>query len=250
MRVQILHAQLLVLNQRFLQASAFLNTLPAQLQQTPFLKGVLGQIQLHQNEFNAALPNLEAAYQVNPSPQNARLIALTKIRLSGHQQAVDFLIGHLDTQEKDLINILFVADLLIDIDPNKAMAYYRRLLNIQPDNFMALNNLAYLLAESGVFEEAYALIENALKIQPDSVDVLDTAGAIALKLDKNKQALNHLSKGYNLSGKEPSDELVVNYIEALFKNNQTRLAERNIGRHQVSDPQQSARLEQLKKRHL
>jgi tetratricopeptide (TPR) repeat protein len=65
-----------------------------------------------------------------------------------------------------------------------AMKSYRESLAVFPDTPLVLNNLAFLIAETGgdLFE-AMRLARRAETLAPGSVDVLDTQGWIALKQD-------------------------------------------------------------------
>jgi Flp pilus assembly protein TadD len=65
---------------------------------------------------------------------------------------------------------------------DQALALYRRLLELEPDNAGALNNLAFLLAERGErLEEALRHIERALKLAPQEAAFRDTLGYVYLK---------------------------------------------------------------------
>ncbi len=79
-------------------------------------------------------------------------------------------------------------------DSSAAEAAYRSALRIEPDNPGALNNLAYLLAQSpDTCDEALALIQGALKRQSNQPDLLDTFARVLRgldRLDEAEQALN------------------------------------------------------------
>jgi eukaryotic-like serine/threonine-protein kinase len=57
---------------------------------------------------------------------------------------------------------------LADVDPAKEEAAYRRVLAIQPDNYVAANNLSILLAEQGQPEEAESLVVPAIRASPEA----------------------------------------------------------------------------------
>jgi Flp pilus assembly protein TadD len=63
-----------------------------------------------------------------------------------------------------------------------AIAEYRQALALEPGNSLAMNNLAYVLAEhGGQTEEALGLAQKALQISPKEPDLLETLGWIYLK---------------------------------------------------------------------
>jgi Flp pilus assembly protein TadD len=60
-----------------------------------------------------------------------------------------------------------------------AMARYRKVLDLEPNNALALNNLAYALAvHSGSPRDALPLAERAYRLVPDLPDIADTLGWI------------------------------------------------------------------------
>lgn len=64
----------------------------------------------------------------------------------------------------------------------EALPLYRRLLELEPDNAGALNNVAYLLADRGErLDEALRDIQRALKLAPQQAALRDTLGYVYLK---------------------------------------------------------------------
>ena len=60
----------------------------------------------------------------------------------------------------------------VDVDLGKEEAAYRRILAIQPDNYVAANNLSLSLAEQGRAEEAESLIAPAIRAQPEADNMM------------------------------------------------------------------------------
>jgi len=81
-----------------------------------------------------------------------------------------------------------------------AIASYRRSLTIMPNNGSIMNNLAYLLAETGKnLEEAAAIAEDVRRRAQDNPAVLDTVGFVYLKrgqFDSALQVFNRLAQKY------------------------------------------------------
>jgi tetratricopeptide (TPR) repeat protein len=86
-------------------------------------------------------------------------------------------------------------DLLIQANTTLAMAYdtlgrkkssleaYGRVLELDAHNTLAMNNLAYLLAEEGsMLQQALHLAENAVMLEPDNGVFLDTLGWVHYRL--------------------------------------------------------------------
>jgi len=61
---------------------------------------------------------------------------------------------------------------VVDFDPDKEEAAYRRVLEIQPDNSVASNNLSLLLSKEGRPKEAEAAIVRGLRATPDTGNMM------------------------------------------------------------------------------
>jgi len=77
----------------------------------------------------------------------------------------------------------------------EAAVYYQRLLELQPDNVIAINNLAWILCEEqGKFQQALQLTEKGLKISPNYVDLIDTRGVTYYRLGEFNRAVQDFTK--------------------------------------------------------
>jgi len=80
---------------------------------------------------------------------------------------------------------------------------YRATLKLDADNAQALNNLAFLTAETGGnLEEALKMATEAAKRLPNQPNVADTMGYVYLKMKKGQSALQMFN---NLAQKYPSN---------------------------------------------
>lgn len=74
-------------------------------------------------------------------------------------------------------------------DSDAAIRRYRRVLELQPKNAIALNNLAYRLAvDREAYDEALPLARKAATLAPDNPTVLDTVGWIEHLLGNHQEA--------------------------------------------------------------
>ena len=78
---------------------------------------------------------------------------------------------------------------------DKALATFDKALKIDPNDYFALNNKAWVLAKINKPEEALAVINKALDIAPNFDSALDTKGFILYELKQYKEALRFIEAG-------------------------------------------------------
>ena len=82
-----------------------------------------------------------------------------------------------------------------------ALAAFLRVLEIEPNNALALNNVAYLLAETGGRgDEALKYAQKALELSPDNPDFRDTLGWVLYKKGIYDAAVTQLKSAVSKGG--------------------------------------------------
>ncbi|MCG8343018.1 MAG: tetratricopeptide repeat protein [Chlorobiales bacterium] len=86
----------------------------------------------------------------------------------------------------------------------KSIGAYRDVLGIDPENALALNNLAYLYAERGEnLEEAMKYAKQAVDAEPDNPVFLDTLGWLYYKFGEYRKAREIIEKALSMEPDEP-----------------------------------------------
>ncbi len=81
----------------------------------------------------------------------------------------------------------------------EAVITYQRVLELQPDNLVALNNLAWILCEvQNHPQEALELAQQGLARSPDYVDLIDTRGMAYYRLGRYEEAVKDFNRCINL----------------------------------------------------
>lgn len=123
----------------------------------------------------------------------ARVLAAT-----GDKQALqvgeDILRMTLERNPQSLPALMLLSMMMQDAGRNEESARLnRQILQIDPNNVIAMNNLAWVLCEEenppALYQEAFALTEKGLRIVPDYVDLLDTRGYAFYRLDDFDKAM-------------------------------------------------------------
>jgi putative PEP-CTERM system TPR-repeat lipoprotein len=243
----LIHAHFLLMTGDYVQGEAFFNELPAQVAALPSAKGMLARIQSNKQDYNEAIKNAYAAYQAQPNSRNVILNTFILERLNKRPEAVAFLSKHVEQHPTDESSMMLLAERNIDADRKTAIDNYESIISLNPNNFVVLNNLAYLYQEDGRLNEAEDYAEKAVSINPQNANALDTLAQIKLAKNELKSGLDILAKATNQEN--VSDEIYVNYIEALLLNDQKALAKRRIDERQIKQPSAVAKLATLKQTH-
>jgi len=100
-------------------------------------------------------------------------------------------------------------------DKAAAIADFRKVIQLQPDNAKALNNLAFLLVETGDrTEEPLKFAERAKELEPDNPDFEDTLGWVLYSRDVYELAVKHLETSFL---KKPTPLVQYHLAMAYFK---------------------------------
>ena len=96
----------------------------------------------------------------------------------------------------------------------RAVAEFRRVLEIDPDFHAALNYLGYTYAESGEnLEEALSLAGRAVALEPDNGAYVDSLGWTYYQLGRHEQARNVLERAVRL---EPADATLQEHLGDVY----------------------------------
>ena len=111
----------------------------------------------------------------------------------------------------------------------------RKLIELAPNNQHAYNALGYSLAERNIrLDEAYSLIEQALKLAPDDPFIMDSMGWVQFRLGRLPEAERLLRRAYEL---RPDVEIAAHLGEVLWVKGQKAAAQKLWRDAQNKDPQ-------------
>jgi tetratricopeptide (TPR) repeat protein len=136
----------------------------------------IGVIQQSLGDRDAALNSFEQASEANPRDANALVNRAELLALMG---------------QKD-----------------KARDVYNQALGVDPDNVLALNNLAYISADADQnLDQAMSLAERAKKRMPKSASVSDTLGYVYYRKNLTEQAIRELQSAVDSDPKNAAFRL-------------------------------------------
>jgi len=98
----------------------------------------------------------------------------------------------------------------------------RRIVVLHPEDADALNALGYTLADrTDRYQEAFELIDKALKLKPDEPAIIDSMGWVQFRLGRFPEAIKHLQRAFEL---QPDAEIAAHLGEALWVSGQLEQA--------------------------
>jgi len=159
------------------QAIARLNAQIAKSPNNSSFYDLLAQLQAQNKNMDQAAASAQKAIQLNPSDGEAVML-FAQIQISRGQvaNAIAAWEQWLKTHPNDAGSIAILGTLEESRgDVGKAEAYYKKALQIQPQQPIAANNLAYrMLQEGGNIDVALTLAQTARQAMPNSPSTADT----------------------------------------------------------------------------
>jgi len=147
--------------------------------------------------------------------------------LAGNARDADTrLLQWLKEQPKDIATRAYMAQVYMAREQNrKAVEQYQTLLQIEPGNALALNNLAWLYHREKD-PRALGVAERVYKLRPDAAFVVDTLGWILFEQGNAARAVELLQKAVALAPKNP--EIGYHYAVALAKTGDRQKARKQL----------------------
>lgn len=139
-----------------------------------------GDVEFSLRNGDAAITAYRKALQISRSGETAALLHGAYVRLNRKEDAARFAAEWLREKPKDAVFRYHLGDMaLTQDDASAAEKHYRAVLELQPQNPLALNNVAWLLVRSGR-SGGVSMAEKAARLMPGNPAILDTlAGALA-----------------------------------------------------------------------
>lgn len=136
-------------------------------------------------------------------------------RLDRYQESIPVL-EKLVAKQKDSVAAGFLLGVAYERTEQrgKAVAEFRRILELDPEFHAALNYLGYTYAESGEnLEEALSLVNRAVALEPDNGSYVDSLGWTYYQLGRHEQARGYLERAVRL---EPADATLQEHLGDVY----------------------------------
>ena len=212
--------------------------------QLPMAKAFQSRLLLMEEKPQEALPLAKAAYAAVSNTRNLVLL-LSSMELVGQRPAgVELLTNHVEKHPEDVAAKMLLAERQIANSQSDAIATYEQSLKLNPDNFVVLNNLAYLYFEAGRIADAKKLANRAVELRPENPAALDTLAQILVAEEDYDEALKYYERAVDDNMR--NEEIYLNYVETLLLADQTRLAQRKLEQREMASDVSKQRVAELK----
>jgi len=210
-------------------------TARAQLSKYPKNVGfhlMLGQLLMEQKK---DLPGAEAEFKQASELDNKNSEAMIKLGVvrnarGATEQALQTYLDGAKTNPREVTFYLLAGGIYENRqDWDSAKQQYQKVLEIQPDNPLASNNLAYvMLQQGGNLDVAFTLAQTARQKLPDNPNTADTLGWAFYHKQVYKSAITLLKEAVT---KEPDNALFNCHLGLAYaKNGQGALAKQQLDR--------------------
>jgi cellulose synthase operon protein C len=185
------------------------------------------QVHEHQKRPEDAERALRAGLKAEPAS------GLTAVRLHAvllgtakNAEATSFARKWLADQPRDTVLRSYLAERELGAKNYSAAAdLYQKVLEIDPNNVVALNNLAWVSGQLGD-AKALSYAERAVQLAPNSAPVLDTMGVLLVERGEALRAVDYLARATRIAPNR--HDIRLNYARALARSGKNTQARREL----------------------
>jgi putative PEP-CTERM system TPR-repeat lipoprotein len=242
-QMQMLLTHFLLMSQDIENAKIAYEKLPSGTLNMPIVKGFLARLLLAEKKLTEALPNALLAYEANPNYRNVVLVMIIYDQLNQGENSLSFLSAHTANHGSDMASRMLLAERQIGGDSANAMRSYELAIEANSKNYVALNNLAYLNLQQGQLQKAKEFAQKAGEIMPTNPAILDTLAQVYVAEKSYDEALKYYEQA--VTEQNITEEIYLNYVEALFLAKQDFLAKRKLMQKEYKEADSIKRVAEL-----
>lgn len=181
-KVLLTEAQIYVAKRQPPKAMEALSSASDSMQQTQNWLFLAGRTNLALGNIKSAVQQLSVAYQQTPADITTQYYYHALKADGQEKQAEDLVTQHVSQFPQHTHALMTIADHYASTQPSLAVSYYQKLLDLEPQNWVAMNNLAWLLNTQNKSAEASEIIQQAISLQPENTALQNTLHSIQKRL--------------------------------------------------------------------
>ena len=156
------------------------------------MRWALANLEVRSQKYDLAIVDFQWMLQRNPKSPDLYFSLGETYRRKGDLKAAIEHVRKARDLSPNSANLWLTLGVLLDStgQPAEARISYDQVLKIEPDNAIALNNLAYMIAETGGdLDQALTLAQRAKQKLPQDLNIADTLGWIYIKKNLSDSAI-------------------------------------------------------------
>ncbi|PSW21197.1 PEP-CTERM system TPR-repeat protein PrsT [Photobacterium sanctipauli] len=213
----LMKAGLLIHDNRLASSQKILNDQPDEIKKTPYFLRLQAKIYQNNKQYSKVVEVQESRYRAQQNLQTAKDLADAYVANNQADKAASFLKSVIEQYGEAAQPLsLMLAQLQLDSKPDEAIARYEAIIQREPNNVIALNNVAWLYLEKQNYTQACQSAEKAYELAKTLPEVQDTYGFCLLKSGKTEQSLQPLKMAYE--NRKTNIEISLHYVESLIEN--------------------------------
>jgi tetratricopeptide (TPR) repeat protein len=192
---------------QYKEAEKFLNDELAASPKKEAVRFKLAQIYAEDKQFDASLTEYRTLLKEHPESSDLHAAMAETLRKKGDKKgAIEYFQKAVDLNPTSPGPMVALAMVLEEYDEvPRSRALYEKILKIEPDNVVALNNLAFIKAEEGTdIDGALTMAQKAKQSHPDVNTISDTLGWIYIKKNLSDDAIRIFTE---LCRREPDNAM-------------------------------------------
>ena len=187
-------ARLDLLQQRYDQALQNARAVQNSMPEKGIGYKIEGDVRVLQKDFAAAVKAYQTAYDKEPTEAMAQLLSSAQRRANNSKAALETLKERLASNPEDTKARLQMALLLQEAEQfDAAIKAYETTLQQDPNNIIALNNIAWLYGSLND-PKGISYAEKAVELSPGRPEIIDTLGWVLVQNNELKRGLRTLQE--------------------------------------------------------
>ena len=243
-QIEVLQSYFHVMSGDSQSAREQINGFTEEVQSLPFVRGVMARIKLREQNAAGAVEDAEVAFNANQNTKNLQVLVTAYDLTDQADKSYELLTNYAANKPTDLGALMLLAEKEMSKDKASAITRYQNALKLNENNFVVLNNMAYLLMEENKISEAFRFAKRAYDLKPNNAATVDTYAQILIRQNKPTEALEAYNRVMNQDVN--NEEIFLNYIETLLLNDSKIIAKRRIESTTLTLPESEVRLAKLK----
>jgi len=189
----------------------------------PFILRLEGQLALAKNNYDDAINYLLKSIKLKNNAFTGLYLATAYTKNNQEDKAITFLENSLKKYPDNKLYKNVLTELYINSSPQNAIKQYQEMISLNKNDYVALNNLAWVLYNDKQYQKAEKYALKAIKVQPKNPQILDTLGLIQIKLNNITGAIKSLEQANSILSRDKA--IALHLVEAYKLNNNVDKAE-------------------------